>query len=48
MGGDQMATKTLTELAIEGRLATPSDPDCDDSRRARNLDLNPPRKPPES
>ena len=38
-----MAATTLTELAIEGRVATPSDPDWDDARRAWNLaaDLHP-------
>ena len=38
-----MAPTALTDLAIEGRVATPGEPDWDDSRRAWNLaaDLHP-------
>ena len=43
-GGDQMATTALTEPAIEGRVATPSDPGWGDSRRAWNLAADPWRR----
>ena len=40
---DRMSAHTLTGLSIDGRVATPSDPDWDGARRAWNLaaDLHP-------